>query len=33
MAIDDLIWGVLLQDCEELALKWNDVGTAAALVQ
>jgi hypothetical protein len=33
MAIDDLIWGVLLQDCEELALKSKDVGKAAALVE
>jgi hypothetical protein len=28
-----LIWGVLLQDCEELALKSKDVGKAAALVE
>jgi hypothetical protein len=33
MAIDDLIWGVLLRDCEELALKSKDAGKAAALVQ
>jgi hypothetical protein len=33
MATDDLMWGVLLQDCEELALKSKDVGKAAALVQ
>jgi hypothetical protein len=33
MAIDDFIWDVLLQDCEELALKSKDVGQAAALVQ
>jgi hypothetical protein len=33
MATDDLMWGVLLQDCEELALKSEDIGNAAALVQ
>jgi hypothetical protein len=33
MAIDYLIWAVLLQDCEELALKSKDVGRAAALVE
>jgi hypothetical protein len=33
MAIDDLIWGVLLQDSEELGLKSKDVGKAAALVE
>jgi len=33
MAIDDLIWGVLLQACEEVALKLKDVGKAAGLVQ
>jgi hypothetical protein len=33
MAIDDLIWGTLLQDCEELAVKSKVVGKAATLVQ
>jgi hypothetical protein len=33
MPTDDFIWGVLLQHCEELALKSKDVGKAAALVQ